>query len=211
MSLVVGWLMENFVAMASDGKAVAKDENGKAGLVGEDAPKFHVFTPDLIIAAAAGNEFFDVLVQSLEPLVEQSRGDDQLFEYLTVAIPLAAQGLVECLPTHNEDLLLTGYDAAQKRFRCLRWTRSENFVEHEVLSGRVLVMGCGEASKTLAHDLARGRLARIKSLDQVRPTLEGVIREVSALVAGRTNGNVTSCLIYRETADEGRGTIEAPR
>lgn len=211
MSLVVGWLMENFVAMASDGKAVVKDESGKASLVGEDVPKFHLFTPDLIIAAAADNEFFDVLVQSLEPLVEQSRGDEQLFEYLTVAIPLAAQGLVRCLPTHNEDLLLTGYDATQKRFRCLRWTRSENFVEHEVLCGRVLVMGCGEASKTLARELARGRLAEIESLDQVRPTLEGVVREVSALVAGRSNGNVTSCLIYRETADEGTRTNESPR
>ena len=72
-------------------------------------------------------------------------------------------------------------------------------------------MGCGEASKTLARELARSRLAQIESLDQVRPTLEGVIREVSALVAGRSNGNVTSCLIYRETADEGGPTNEAPR
>jgi hypothetical protein len=210
MSLVVGWLMENFVAMAGDGKAVVKDDSGKVSLVGEDVPKFHLFTPDLIIAAA-DSEFFDVLVQSLAPLVEQSRGDEQLFEYLTTAIPLAAQGLGRCLPTHNEDLLLTGYDATQKRFRCLRWTRSENFVEHEILSGRVLVMGCGEASKTLARELARGRLAQIESLDEVRPTLEGVVREVSALVAGRTNGNVTSCLIYREGADEGALTGEARR
>ena len=90
MSLVVGWLMENFVAMAGDGKAVVKDERGKVSLVGEDAAKFHLFTPDLIIAAAGDNGFFDVLVQSLEPLVEQSRGDEQLFEYLTTAIPLAA-------------------------------------------------------------------------------------------------------------------------
>ena len=93
MSLVVGWLMENFVAMASDGKAVVKDESGKVSLVGEDVPKFHLFTPDLIIAAAADNEFFDVLVQSLEPLVEQSRSDEHLFEYLTVAIPLARRNV----------------------------------------------------------------------------------------------------------------------
>ena len=211
MSLVVGWLMKNFVAMAGDGKAKVKDQSAKASLVGEDVPKFYLFTPDVIIAAAADNEFFDVLVRSLEPLVEQSRGDEQLFEYLTTAIPLAAQGLVQCLATHNEDLLLTGYDATQKRFRCLRWTRSENFVEHEILCGRVLVMGFGEASKTLARELARGRLAQIESLDEVRPTLEEVIREVSALVAERTNGNVTSCLIYRERADEGARTNEAPR
>ncbi|MBA0084086.1 MAG: hypothetical protein HRJ53_03735, partial [Acidobacteria bacterium Pan2503] len=72
------------------------------------------------------------------------------------------------------------------------------FVEHEILYGRVLVMGLGEASKTLARELAVGRLSQIKSLDEVRPTLEGVIREVSALVPERINGNVTSCLIYRE-------------
>ena len=72
-------------------------------------------------------------------------------------------------------------------------------------------MGSGEASETLARELARGRLAQIESLDEVRPTLEGVVREVSALVAGRTNGNVTSCLIYRETADEGALTSEARR
>jgi hypothetical protein len=210
MSLVVGWLMENFVAIAGDGKAIAKDESGKVSFVGEDVPKFYLFTPDVIIAAAGDDEFFDVLVRSLEPLVEQSRGDKQLFEYLTTAIPLAAQGLVRCLPTHNEDVLLTGYDATQKRFRCLRWTRSENFVEHEILSGRVLVMGFGEASKTLALELARDRLAQIESLDEVRPTLEGVIREVSALVAEHSNGNVTSCLIYRERG-EGALTSEAPR
>ena len=210
MSLVVGWLMENFVAIAGDGKAIAKDESGKVSFVGEDVPKFYLFTPDVIIAAAGDDEFFDVLVRSLEPLVEQSRGDEQLFEYLTTAIPLAAQGLVRCLPTHNEDVLLTGYDATQKRFRCLRWTRSENFVEHEILSGRVLVMGFGEASKTLALELARDRLAQIESLDEVRPTLEGVIREVSALVAAHSNGNVTSCLIYRERG-EGALTSEAPR
>ena len=29
MSLVVGWLMEDFVAIASDGKAIAKDERGE--------------------------------------------------------------------------------------------------------------------------------------------------------------------------------------
>lgn len=210
MSLVVGWLMENFVAIAGDGKAIAKDESGKVSFVGEDVPKFYLFTPDVIIAAAGDDEFFDVLVRSLEPLVEQSRGDEQLFEYLTTAIPLAAQGLVRCLPTHNEDVLLTGYDATQKRFRCLRWTRSENFVEHEILSGRVLVMGFGEASKTLALELARDRLSQIESLDEVRPTLEGVIREVSALVAEHSNGNVTSCLIYRERG-EGALTSEAPR
>ena len=210
MSLVVGWLMENFVAIAGDGKAIAKDESGKVSFVGENVPKFYLFTPDVIIAAAGDDEFFDVLVRSLEPLVEQSRGDEQLFEYLTTAIPLAAQGLVRCLPTHNEDVLLTGYDATQKRFRCLRWTRSENFVEHEILSGRVLVMGFGEASKTLALELARDRLSQIESLDEVRPTLEGVIREVSALVAEHSNGNVTSCLIYRERG-EGALTSEAPR
>ena len=210
MSLVVGWLMENFVAIAGDGKANSKDESGKVSFVGENVPKFYLFTPDVIIAAAGDDEFFDVLVRSLEPLVEQSRGDEQLFEYLTTAIPLAAQGLVRCLPTHNEDVLLTGYDATQKRFRCLRWTRSENFVEHEILSGRVLVMGFGEASKTLALELARDRLSQIESLDEVRPTLEGVIREVSALVAEHSNGNVTSCLIYRERG-EGALTSEAPR
>ena len=210
MSLVVGWLMENFVAIAGDGKAIAKDESGKVSFVGENVPKFYLFTPDVIIAAAGDDEFFDVLVRSLEPLVEQSRGDEQLFEYLTTAIQLAAQGLVRCLPTHNEDVLLTGYDATQKRFRCLRWTRSENFVEHEILSGRVLVMGFGEASKTLALELARDRLSQIESLDEVRPTLEGVIREVSALVAEHSNGNVTSCLIYRARG-EGALTSEAPR
>ena len=209
MSVVVGWLMENFVAIAGDGKPIVKDESGKARLVGEDVPKFYLFTPDVIIAAAGNNEFFDALVRSLEPLVEQSRGDEQLFEYLTTAIPLAAQGLVRCLPTHNEDLLLTGYDATQKRFRCMQWTRSENFVEHEILSGRVLVMGYGEASKTLARELARDRLSQIESLDEVRPALEGVVREVSALVSERTNGNVTSCLIYRERVNE--STLEAPR
>ena len=83
MSLVVGWLMENFVAIAGDGKAIAKDESGKVSFVGENVPKFYLFTPDVIIAAAGDDEFFDVLVRSLEPLVEQSRGDEQLFEYLT--------------------------------------------------------------------------------------------------------------------------------
>jgi hypothetical protein len=211
MSLVVGWFMDNFVAIASDGKAIVKDENGKARLLGEDVSKFYLFTPEVIIAAAGHNEFFDVLVRSLEPLVEQSQGDEQLFEYLATAVPLAAQGLARSLPTHNEDLLLTGYDAMQKRFRCMRWTRSENFVEHEILSGRVLVMGYGEASKTLARELARGRLSQIESLDEVRPTLEGVVREVSTMVSERTNGDVTSCLIYRERVNESSLTGEAPR
>lgn len=211
MSLVVGWFMDNFVAIAGDGKAIVKDESGKARLVGEDVSKFYLFTPEVIIAAAGDSEFFDVLIRSLEPLVEQSQGDEQLFEYLATAIPLAAQGLASCLPTHNEDLLLTGYDAMQKRFRCLQWTRSENFVEHEILSGRVLVMGYGEASKTLARELARGRLSQIESLDEVRPTLEGVVREVSALVSERTNGDVTSCLIYRERVNESSLTSEASR
>jgi len=101
-----------------------------------------------------------------------------------------------------------GYDAGQKRFRCLGWTKSENFVEHELLYGRLLVMGFGEASKTLARELAVGRLSQIKSLDEVRPTLEGIIREVSALVPERMNGNVTSCLIYRENRDESTLTNE---
>ena len=198
MSLVVGWLMDNFVAIAGDGEAIVKEENGQARLLGENVPKFYLFTPDVIIAAAGDNQFFDVLVRSLEPLVEQSGGDEQLFEYLATAIPLAAQGLLRCAPTHNEDLRLMGYDAAQKRFRCLAWTRSENFVEHEILYGRVLVMGLGEASKTLARELARGRLSQVERLDEVRPTLEGVVRDVSALALERANGNVTSCLIYRE-------------
>jgi hypothetical protein len=198
MSLVVGWLTEDFVAIASDGKAIAKEENGNGTLLGEEVLKFHLFTPNIIIVAAGDKEFFDVLVRSLQPLVEQSRGDEQLFAYLTTAIPLAAQGLLRCSPTHNEDLRLLGYDATQKRFRCLGWNRSENFVEHEILYGRVLVMGFGEASKTLARELARGRLSQIKNLGEVRPTLEEVIREVSALVSERINGNVTSCLIYRE-------------
>lgn len=209
MSLVVGWFMDNFVAIAGDDKAIVKDESGKARLVGEDVSKFYLFTPEVIIAAAGDNEFFDVLVRSLEPLVEQSQGDEQLFEYLATAIPLAAQGLARSLATHNEDLLLTGYDAMQKRFRCMRWTRSENFVEHEILSGRVLVMGYGEASKTLARELARRRLSQIESLDEVRPTLEGVVREVSALVSERTHGDVTSCLIYRERVNESSLTREA--
>jgi hypothetical protein len=80
----------------------------------------------------------------------------------------------------------------------LRWIRRENFVEHEILCGRVLVMGFGEASRTLVRDLATGRLSRIGSLDEVCPTLEGVIREVSALLPERLNGNVTSCLLYRD-------------
>jgi len=198
MSLVVGWLMEDFVAIASDGKAIAKDESGNVSLAGEDVPKFHFFTPNIIIAAVGDQEFFDVLLRSLQPFVEESLGDEQLFEYLATAIPLAARGLLRCPPIHSEDLRLMGYDAAQKRFRCLGWTRSENFVEHEILYGRVLVMGVGEASKTLARELAVGRLSQIKSLEEVRPTLEEIIREVSALVPERINGNVTSCLIYRE-------------
>ncbi len=209
MSLVVGWLMEDFVAIASDGKAIAKDETSNISLVGEDVPTFHFFTPDIIIAVAGDKEFFDVLLRSLQPLVQESRGDEQLFEYLATAIPLAAQGLLRCPPIHNEDLRLLGYDAAQKRFRCLGWTRRENFVEHEILYGRVLVMGLGEASKTLARELAVGRLSQIKSLDEVRPTLEGIIREVSALVPEHINGNVTSCLIYRENRDESTLTNEA--
>lgn len=211
MSLVVGWLMENFVAIASEGKAIAKDESGNASSVGEDVPKFHLFTPDLIIAAAGDNEFFNTVVRSLEPLVEQSRADQQLFEYLATAIPLAAEGLLRCLPTQSGDLLLMGYDATQKRFRCLGWNKSENFVEHEILHGRVLVMGVGEASKTLAHKLAVGRLSQIESLEEVRPTLEGIIREVSALVDERVNGNVTSCLIYRDQPDERTLPEEEPR
>ena len=202
MSLVVGWLMENFVAIASDGKAIAKEENGNAGSVAEDVPKFHLFTPDILIAAAGEKEFFEVLVRSLQSLVEQSSGDQQLFEYLATAIPLAAQGLLPCLPIHHQDLLLMGYDATQKRFRCLSWKRSENFVEHEILYGRVPVMGFGEASNTLARELALDRLSKIKNLDEVRPTLEEVIREVAVLVPERINGNVTSCLIYREKRDE---------
>ena len=211
MSLVVWWFMDNFVAIAGDGKAIVKDDSGKARLVGEDFSKFYLFTPEVIIAAAGDSEFFDVLVRSLEPLVEQSHGDEQLFEYLTTATPLAAQGIARQSQTHNQELLLTGYDATQKRFRCMRWTRSENFVEHEILSGRVLVMGYGEASKTLAHELARGRLSQIASLDEVRPTLEGVVREVSALVSERTNGDVTSCLIYRESVNESSLSSEASR
>ena len=211
MSLVVGWLMENFVAIASDGKPIAKDENGKGCSVGEGVPGFHFFIPDIIIAAAGNKEFFDVLVGSLQPLVEESHGDEQLFEYLATAIPLVAQSLLPRLPVHNEDLRLMGYDAAQKRFRCLGWTKSENFVEHEILYGRVLVMGFGEASKTLARELAVGRLSQIKSLDEVRPTLEGIIREVSALVPERMNGNVTSCLIYRENRDQSTLPNEAVR
>ena len=202
MSLVVGWLKENFVALASDGKAIVKDDSGKVSLVGEDVPTFHLFTPDIIIAAAGNKEFFDVLVRSLQPLVEQSGGDDHLFEYLTTAVPLAARGLLPRLPTHNEALLLTGYDPTQKRFRGLRWNRSENFVEHEILQGRVLVMGFSEASKTLARRLAVGRLSQLESLDEVRATLEEVIREVSALVPEHIDENVTSCLIYRERDDE---------
>ena len=198
MSLVVGWLMEDFVAIASDGRAIAKDERGSVSLAGEDVPQFHFFTPNIIIAGVGDREFFGVLLRSLQPLVEEGLGDEQLFEYLATAIPLAAQGLLRCAPIHSEDLRLMGYDAAQKRFRCLAWTRSENFVEHEILYGRVLVMGLGEASKMLARELAVGRLSQIKSVDEVRPTLEGVIREVSALVPERSNGNVTSCLIYRE-------------
>ena len=209
MSLVVGWLKENFVALASDGKAIVKDDSGKVSLVGEDVPTFHLFTPDIIIAAAGNKEFFDVLVRSLQPLVEQSGGDDHLFEYLTTAVPLAARGLLPCLPTHNEALLLTGYDPAQKRFRGLRWNRSENFVEHEILQGRVLVMGFSEASKTLARRLAVGRLSQLESLDEVRATLEEVIREVSALVPEHINENVTSCLIYRERDDESALSKEA--
>jgi len=208
MSLVVGWLTEDFVAIACDGRAVAKDENGNGSSVGDGVPEFHFFTPNIIIAAAGDKEFFDVLVRSLQPLVEESRGDEQLFEYLATAVPLAAQGLLRCPPLHNEDLRLMGYDAAQKRFRCLGWTKSENFVEHELLYGRLLVMGFGEASKTLARELAVGRLSQIKSLDEVRPTLEGIIREVSALVPERMNGNVTSCLIYRENRDESTLTNE---
>src|SRR5215472_9862272 len=211
MSLVVGWFMDNFVAIAGDGKAIVKDESGQARMVGEDVSKFCLFTPEMIIAAAGDNEFFDVLVRSLEPLVEQSGGDEQLFEYLATAIPLAAQGIARYSETHNQELLLTGYDAKQRRFRCMRWARSENFVEHEILSGRVLVMGYGEASKTLARELARGRLSQIESLDEVRPTLEGVVREVSALMSERTNGDVTSCLIYRERVNESTLTSEAPR
>ena len=211
MSLVVGWLMENFVAIASEGKAIAKDESGNASSVGEDVPKFHLFTPNLIIAAAGDNEFFNTVVRSLEPLVEQSRADQQLFEYLATAIPLVAEGLLRCLPTQSGDLLLMGYDATQKRFRCLGWNKSENFVEHEILHGRVLVMGFGEASKTLARKLAVGRLSQIESLEEVRPTLEGIIREVSALVDERVNGSVTSCLIYRDQRDESTLPEEAPR
>ena len=209
MSLVVGWLKENFVAIASDGMAVVEDESGRVSLVGEDVSKFHLFTPDIIIAAAGNKEFFEVLARSLQPLVEQSGGDEHLFEYLTTAIPLAARGLSPRLPTDDEALLLTGYDAAQQHFRCLRWNRSENFVEHEILQGRVLVMGFGEASKTLARRLAVNRLSQIKSLDEVRATLEEVIREVSALVPEHVNGNVTSCLIYRESDDEGALSREA--
>ena|SRR5215469_6001125 len=211
MSLVVGWLMDNFVAIAGDGKAIVKEENGQARLLGENVPRFYLFTPDVIIAAAGDNQFFDVLVRSLEPLVEQSGGDEQLFEYLATAIPLAAQGIARYSETHNQELLLTGYDAKQRRFRCMRWARSENFVEHEILSGRVLVMGYGEASKTLARELARGRLSQVESLDEVRPTLEGVVRDVSALALERANGNVTSCLIYRERVNECRLASEARR
>ena len=202
MSRVVGWLTENFVAVASDGKAIAKDESGKLSLAGEDVPEFHLFTPEIIIAAAGNKEFFEVLVRSLQPLVEQSRDDEHLFEYLAAAIPLAARGLLPCLATHNEALLLTGYDPAQKRFRCLRWNTGENFIEHEILQGRVLVMGFSEASKTLARRLAVGRLSQLESLDEVRATLEEVIREVSALVPEHIDENVTSCLIYRERDDE---------
>lgn len=209
MSLVVGWLTENFVAVASDGRAVAKDESGKVSLAGEDVPEFHLFTPEIIIAAARNKEFFDVLVRSLQPLVEQSRDDEHLFEYLTAAIPLAARGLLPRLATHNEALLLTGYDPAQKRFRCLRWNTGENFIEHEILQGRVLVMGFGEASETLARRLAVARLSEIESLDEVRATLEEVIREMSRLVPEHINGNVTSCLIYREKDEESTLAREA--
>jgi hypothetical protein len=211
MSLVVGWLMDNFVAIAGDDKAIVREESGKARSLGEDVPKFYLFTPEVIIAAAGDNQFFDVLVRSIEPLVEQSHGDEQLFEYLTTAIPLAAQGIARYSEARNQELLLTGYDATQKRFRCMQWTRSENFVEHEILSGRVLVMGYGEASKTLARELARGRLSQVESLDEVRPTLEGVVRDVSALVSERTNGTVTSCLIYRERVTESALVSEARR
>lgn len=211
MSLLVGWLMDNFVALASDGKTTAKDESESPEVisVGREVPKLHRCTPEIVIAAAGDQEFFDLLIRSLEPLVEQSRGDEQLFDYLTSAIPLAARGLGQCSPTHNEEVLLTGYDAAQKRFRCLRWNRRENFVEHEILCGRVLVMGFGEASRTLARELAVVRLSRVGSLDEVRPTLEEVIREVSALVLEPLNGNVTSCLLYRERADQSTLTGEA--
>src|SRR2546429_9855404 len=65
-----------------DGRAVAKDENGNGSSVGDGVPEFHFFTPNIIIAAAGDKEFFDVLVRSLQPLVEESRGDEQLFEYL---------------------------------------------------------------------------------------------------------------------------------
>jgi len=211
MSLVVGWLMDNFVAIAGDDKAIVREESGKARSLGEDVPKFYLFTPEVIIAAAGDNQFFDVLVRSLEPLVEQSHGDEQLFEYLTTAIPLAAQGIARYSEAHNQELLLTGYDATQKRFRCMQWTRSENFVEHEILSGRVLVIGYGEASKTLARELARGRLSQVESLDEVRPTLEGVVRDVSALVPERANGTVTSCLIYRERVTQSALASEARR
>lgn len=209
MSLVVGWLTEKFVAIASDGKAIAKEENGKESLVGEDVPQFHLLTPAILIAAAGSKEFFDVLVRSLQSLVEQSSGDQQLFEYLATAIPLAARGLLRCLPIHHQDLLLMGYDATQERFRCLGWNKRENFVEHEILYGRVSVIGFGEASKTLARELALGRLSKISSLDEVRPTLEEVIREVSALVPERIHPNVTSCLIYREKRDESALATEA--
>ena len=209
MSLVVGWLTEDFVAIASDGKAIAKEENGKESLAGEEVPQFHLLTPDILIAAVGSKEFLDVLVRSLESLVEQSLGDRQLFEYLATAIPLAARGLPQCLPIHHQDLLLMGYDATQERFRCLGWNGSENFVEHEILYGRVAVIGFGEASKTLARELAVGRLSKIRSLDEVRPTLEEVIREVSVLVPERFHGNVTSCLIYREKRDEGALASEA--
>lgn len=201
MSLLVGWLMDNFVAIASDGKATAKDESQEVRPV-EDVPKFHLFTPETAIVATGDKEFFDLLVRSLEPLVDESRGDEQLFDYLTSAIPLAARGLGRSSATYDEDLFLTGYDAAQKRFRCLRWNRHENFLEHEILCGRVLVMGLGEASRTLARRLAAVRLSRVGSLDEVRPALEEVIREVSALVPEPLNGNVSSCLLCRERGDE---------
>src|SRR5207244_11129924 len=118
---VVGSLTEDSVAIAGAGRAVAKDENGNGSSVGDGVPEFHFFTPNIIIAAAGDKEFFDVLVRSLQPLVEESRGDEQLFEYLATAVPLAAQGLLRCQPVHHEALPLMGYDAGQKRFRCLGW------------------------------------------------------------------------------------------
>src|SRR6267378_724543 len=135
MSLIIAVTFKDFAVIVSDGLLVVIEDERTVVPINDQYCKFSIVGDCNIVVGSTGSKLLNRKIREFcEELAEQHRDDPELFSLLERAAPDELQRLKVLFPTDIEyiddgkkvnfggaNLFLTGYDASQKRMRCISW------------------------------------------------------------------------------------------